>query len=251
MPVSAIPEAAAGTRPDGVPSEQAARHVRGMFDEIAPTYDRLNHLLSLSIDRYWRWRTVRAVRRRLPVAATGARVLDVCCGTGDLTLALRRGLAGAEIWGADFSGVMLQRAHAKAPGGTWLQADGLRLPFPDASFAAITTAFGFRNLTDYRAGLAEFHRLLQPGGVLAILEVSRPSVPVLGAMYQFYFERVLPRLGGWLSGHPQAYRYLPSSVGRFPSPPLLATWMREAHFGAVLYHRLSGGIATLHLGRRG
>lgn len=249
MPVTTTP--APGTRPDGVAADDAARHVRGMFDAIAPTYDRLNHLLSLSIDRYWRWHTVRAVRQRLPPAPTGVPlVLDICCGTGDLTRALRDGLSDARVLGADFSSVMLRQAQAKLPSVNWLQADGLRLPFADHSFAAITTAFGFRNLADYRAGLAEFRRVLQPGGVLAILEVSRPSVPVLGALYQLYFERVLPRLGGWISGHPEAYTYLPASVGRFPAPAELATWMREAQFGSVVFHRLSGGIATLHLGLR-
>jgi len=248
---STLTPTAPGTRPAGVTADQAARHVRGMFDEIAPTYDRLNHLLSLSVDRYWRRRTVRAVRQRLGVRQDSRPILDVCCGTGDLTLALHAGLGeGVEVLGADFSGVMLSRAQAKAPELGWLQADGLHLPFADGSFAAIATAFGFRNLADYRAGLSEFRRLLQPGGVVAILEVARPTVPVLGPLYRFYFERVLPRLGGWISGHPEAYRYLPSSVSRFPAPPELAVWMREAQFRAVEYERLSGGIATLHLGIR-
>ena len=249
---------APGTRPTGVASEAAAAHVRGMFDQIAPTYDRANHLLSLSVDRYWRWRTVRTLRRALPasLAAGGAPVLDICCGTGDLTLALRAGLdPGTVIVGADFSHAMLALARRKAhpDGGAapgWLQADAMRLPYPDATFAAITTGFGFRKLSDYRAGLAEFLRVLRPGGVLAILEVARPAGRVLGAGYRLYFERVLPLLGGWISGHPAAYRYLPESVGRFPTPPVLAEWMRAAGFAGVRYQRLAGGIASLHLGTR-
>ena len=253
-----------------------------MFDQIAPTYDRANHLLSFSIDRYWRWRTVRTLRRLLPPAPLGAAgaamdasagapinaraqapILDICCGTGDLTLALRAGLRDRPILGADFSAPMLTRAAAKtrhpgaparrgdaaAPGPapiSWLQADALHLPFPPASLAAIAAGFGFRNLSDYRAGLAEFLRLLQPGGVLAILEVSRPALPLLGRLYSVYFERILPRLGGWISGHPDAYRYLPESVGRFPAPPTLAAWMRDCGFTQVRYRRLAGGIAVLH-----
>lgn len=243
------PPAAPGTRPAGIAAEEAAAHVRGMFDRIAPTYDRANHWLSLSVDRYWRWRTVRRLRERLGAAAP--RVLDVCCGTGDLSLALRAGLGpNARLLGADFAFGMLARARAKAPDLDWLQADALRLPLPGASFDAITTGFGFRNLSDYRAGLEEFWRLLAPGGTLAILEFAQPTAPVLGGLYQFYFRRVLPRLGGWISGHPAAYRYLPDSVTRFPSPPELAEWMRAAGFAEVRFQRLGGGIAALHLGTR-
>ncbi|HUX66754.1 MAG TPA: bifunctional demethylmenaquinone methyltransferase/2-methoxy-6-polyprenyl-1,4-benzoquinol methylase UbiE [Terriglobales bacterium] len=251
--MSASPPPAPGTRPAGVAAEGAAAHVRAMFDRIAPTYDRANHLLSLSVDRYWRWRTVRALRLRLPPhPRVPLRILDVCCGTGDLSLALAAGLApGATIVGADFSLAMLQRARAKSgPRLEWIQADALRLPYPDASFAAVTSAFGFRNLADYRAGLAEFFRLLAPGGTLAILEISRPSLPVLAQLYPFYFQRLLPRLGGWISGHPAAYRYLPDSVSRFPNPPQLAQWMREAGFSPVRFTRFAGGLASLHLATR-
>lgn len=225
-----------------------------MFDRIAPTYDRANHLLSLSVDRMWRARTIREVRAALPAQLRGAPLLDVCCGTGDLTLALRAGVGTAGlVVGADFSHAMLTRAQAKAggrSGAAWLQADALRLPCADASFAAITTGFGFRNLSDYRAGLAEFRRLLMPGGVLAILEVARPTAPVVGPLCRLYFERILPRIGGWISGDPVAYRYLPASVGRFPDPPTLAAWMRESGWADVRFSRLAGGMASLHLARR-
>ncbi|MGH9488150.1 MAG: ubiquinone/menaquinone biosynthesis methyltransferase [Terriglobales bacterium] len=243
-------EPAAGTRPAGVKAGQEGAHVRGMFDRIAPTYDRANHLLTLSVDRWWRWRTVGLLRRKLAAGGAelaGARVLDVCCGTGDMALALRAGLAGTRITGADFSRAMLLRARAKAPGVDWVQADALHLPCRDGSCSALASAFGFRNLSDYRAGLAEFYRCLRPGGVLAILEISRPSAPLLRQLYPFYFEHVLPRVGGWISGDAGAYRYLPDSVSRFPSPPELVRWMRASGFGEAGFLRLAGGIAALHL----
>ncbi|HET9783541.1 MAG TPA: bifunctional demethylmenaquinone methyltransferase/2-methoxy-6-polyprenyl-1,4-benzoquinol methylase UbiE [Terriglobales bacterium] len=255
MSASPRTEAAAGTRPaalapDAAPDARAA-HVRGMFDRIAPTYDRANHLLSLSIDRYWRWRSVRLLRAQLPPGP--AAVLDIACGTGDLSLALLRGLTGwpegAAVTGADFSHAMLLGARAKSAHTplTWLQADALRLPCRDAAFSAIASAFGFRNLTDYRAGLAEFHRALRPGGVCAILEITRPALPVLRQLYPLYFEHVLPRLGGWISGDRAAYAYLPDSVSRFPDPPTLVSWMTAAGFRRARFHRFTGGIVTLHL----
>jgi demethylmenaquinone methyltransferase/2-methoxy-6-polyprenyl-1,4-benzoquinol methylase len=255
MSASPRTEAAAGTRPaalapDASPDARAA-HVRGMFDRIAPTYDRANHLLSLSVDRYWRWRTVRLLRAQLPPGP--AAVLDVACGTGDLALALARGLTGwpggATITGADFSHAMLLGARAKPTPAplAWLQADALRLPCRDGAFSAITSAFGFRNLTDYRAGLAEFQRALRPGGVCAILEITRPALPILRQLYPLYFEHILPRLGGWISGDRAAYAYLPDSVSRFPDPPTLTAWMRECGFHRAGFHRFTGGIATLHL----
>lgn len=251
---SASTAPAPGTRPRGAAPGEAAAHVRGMFDAIAPTYDRANHVLSLSVDRYWRWRSVRRLRRALGADGEAGAVLDVCCGTGDFSLALARGLRGARIAGADFSHGMLRRARAKRAAKSaaveWLQADALRLPYADGSLAAITSAFGFRNLSDYRAGLAEFHRCLRRGGVLAILEISRPVVPGLREIYPFYFERVLPWLGGRISGHPEAYRYLPESVARFPAPPVLAQWMRECGFGEAGFQRFGGGIAALHLAIR-
>lgn len=228
---------------------EAAAHVRGMFDQIAPTYDRANHLLSLSIDRYWRWRSVRMLRQALERSHLdeAPRILDICCGTGDFSLALAAGIPRSRLVGGDFSHVMLAAAQRKAPQLGWLQADALHLPYGDETFAAITAGFGFRNLTDYRAGLRELRRCLVPGGVLAILEVSRPVAPVLKQLYPFYFERVLPLVGGWISGQRAAYRYLPDSVSRFPAPPMLVAWMQEAGFREARFQRFSGGIAALHL----
>ncbi|MGH9477221.1 MAG: bifunctional demethylmenaquinone methyltransferase/2-methoxy-6-polyprenyl-1,4-benzoquinol methylase UbiE [Terriglobales bacterium] len=240
---------APGARPEGVAPADAAAHVRALFDRIAPSYDRANHLLSLSVDRYWRWRSVRLLRQALVHSGLAAApsVLDLCCGTGDFTLALTRGLPGARVAGADFSHAMLVRARAKSPTTSWFQADAMQLPYASSSFAAIASAFGFRNLRDYRAALAEFHRLLQPGGILAILEISRPVLPGLKQLYPYYFERLLPLLGGWVSGHPSAYRYLPDSVSRFPTPPALLQWMREAGFTQARFWSFSAGIASLHL----
>ncbi|MGH9415607.1 MAG: ubiquinone/menaquinone biosynthesis methyltransferase [Terriglobales bacterium] len=245
-----------GSRPAGVAPEAAAAHVRAMFDRIAPSYDRANHVLSLEVDHYWRWRTARALRRRLAGGAAAAgsqapRVLDVCCGTGDLGLALARHLRGAQVLGADFSPAMLARARRKRPAGCWLQADGLQLPLADGCCDAVATAFGFRNFTDYRAALAELKRVLRPGGWLAILEIAEPTTPGLRQLYLFYFRRLLPLLGGWISGERAAYRYLPRSVGRFPAPAELAQWMRDAGFDSVRVERLSLGLAALHLGRKG
>lgn len=256
---------APGTRPSGVAAEDAPRYVRQLFDRIAPRYDRANHLLSLGVDVYWRWRTAAAVDRMLAAtpATQGAppALWDVCCGTGDLALALaRRSTRRRRSWrvyGGDFTHRMLVLANqkgraARTPGGVagWVEADSLRLPAADASAAAVTTGFGFRNLADYRGALAEFARVLRPGGVLAILEFSQPAIPGLRAAYGWYFHRLLPRVGGWISGSGEPYRYLPSSVDRFPAPRELAAWMDAAGFAQVKFRRLSGGIATLHTGRR-
>lgn len=238
---SASRTAAAGTRPTGVSVDDAAEHVRRMFDGIAPTYDLGNHVLSLTLDRMWRWRAARRLRRRLDSGAGRVRILDVCCGTGDLSRAVAQAIGpAAEVVGADFSHGMLVRAQAKfrqEPRIAWLEADAMRLPCPDGAFAAITTGFGFRNLVDYRAALREFHRALAPGGYLAILECSLPRSALLASVYRIYFEHVLPRVGAWLSGSREAYRYLPESVGRFPVPELLAAWIRQEGFGQVEFER--------------
>lgn len=238
--------AAPGTRPDGVPEEQAAQYVRDMFEQIAPRYDLANHLLSMNIDRYWRWRAVRLVRAH---GAAGDPAVDLCCGTGDLTVALDLGLAPeAAIIGSDFTHGMLKRAREKgvSPRVRWMECDAMRLPFADHTVGAFTTAFGFRNLVDYRAALREFYRALRPGGLLLILECSRPSIPVLGPVYEFYFRRVVPVLGGWITGSRSPYQYLPASVARFPLPQELATWMREEGYEQVRFRRLTGGIVSLH-----
>lgn len=227
--------------------EQAARWVRRMFARIAPRYDLLNRLLSLGQDRRWRRRA--ALRVRPWLERPGARVLDLCCGTGDLLAALAR-LTRRDVLlaGCDFCRPMLLLARRKLPAAALVEADALRLPLPDASLDLVTVAFGFRNLADYRAGLAEMRRVLRAGGAAAILEFSQPAGRLLAPLYAWYARRVLPRVGGWISGHPDAYRYLPESVTRFPSPAALAGWMRQAGFTHVEFELLSGGIVALHLG---
>jgi demethylmenaquinone methyltransferase/2-methoxy-6-polyprenyl-1,4-benzoquinol methylase len=218
-----------------------------MFGRVAHRYDLANHLLSFNIDRYWRARTVARVGHVL--ARPDARVLDICCGTGDLVRALQRARpAGAPVMGSDFCHPMLTAARAKLEGGELFEADALRLPLSDASLDLITVAFGFRNLANYEAGLREMRRVLRGGGVAAILEFSQPPNPLFGALYGFYSRRVLPLIGGALSGSRDAYTYLPESVRKFPAPQELAEMMRTAGFGPVEFERLTGGIVALHLG---
>jgi demethylmenaquinone methyltransferase/2-methoxy-6-polyprenyl-1,4-benzoquinol methylase len=234
-----------GTSPPGARDErEAAAWVRGMFARVARRYDLANHLLSFNIDRLWRARTVRRVRPILE--RPGARVLDVCCGTGDLTLALARECR-APVLGSDFCHPMLVAARGKGAAGLF-EADALRLPLRDASLDLITAAFGFRNLANYGAGLAEMRRVLRPGGMAAILEFSEPPNPAFAALYHFYSRRILPLIGGALSGSRDAYTYLPESVRKFPSAGELAEEMRRAGFAEVRYERFTGGIVALHLG---
>jgi demethylmenaquinone methyltransferase/2-methoxy-6-polyprenyl-1,4-benzoquinol methylase len=249
--------AAAGTRPDGAQTEaEASRHVQEMFSRIAPRYDFLNHVLSLSLDRVWRRRTARRFSHIL--ANPEARVFDLCCGTGDLTYALERENAwrggGASIAGADFSGAMLALAQRKArqqhSRAAFCAADALRLPLADGSAGLITSAFGFRNLANYRQGLAEFLRVLRPGGELGILEFCEPRTGWMAALYRAYFSKVLPRIGGAISGSGEAYSYLPASVARFPQPDELAGWMRESGFIDVHYESWTFGSVTLHIGHK-
>ena len=208
--------------------ESAATAVREMFTSIAPRYDLLNHVLSFSIDRLWWWRTARkfdAILQR-----PDARVLDICCGTGDMTFALRRRArsAATQILGADFSHAMLQRAAAKsaekAPDKDkgnaqrplkWIEADALQLPLPEGHFHLVTSAFGFRNLADYDAGLREIARVLAPGGECAILDFGEPR-GFIGQCYRLYFKKILPAMGTMISGVRGPYAYLPASVERFP-----------------------------------
>ena len=234
-----------GTSPQGARDErEAAAWVRGMFARVARRYDLANHLLSFNIDRLWRARTVRRVRPILE--RPGARVLDICCGTGDLTLALARECR-ASVLGSDFCHPMLVAARGKGA-ACLFEADALRLPLRDASLDLVTVAFGFRNLANYGAGLAEMCRVLRPGGMAAILEFSQPPNPVFASLYHFYSRRILPLIGGALSGSRDAYTYLPESVRKFPSAEALAEQMRLAGFSEVRYERFTGGIATLHLG---
>jgi demethylmenaquinone methyltransferase/2-methoxy-6-polyprenyl-1,4-benzoquinol methylase len=228
-----------------------------MFGRIAPRYDFLNHALSLQVDRLWRWRVAQRFRNILQRG--DARVLDLCCGTGDLTAALGR--AGrACIIGADFAHPMLVRAARKGSSGRtenrtiarelFAEADALALPFRDHSFDLLTAAFGLRNLANYERGLREIHRVLRPGGEVGILEFAEPRGPIFGAIYRFYFTTILPGLGGAISGDRAAYAYLPNSVARFPSPEVLAALMQRVGFVDVGFERWTGGIVTLHRARR-
>ncbi len=217
-----------------------------MFGRVAPRYDLLNHLLSLNVDRYWRAYTV---RRLEPVLhRRDCRVMDVCCGTGDLTLALARA-SGGVVFGSDFCRPMLAEAARKCAAGALIEADALILPVPDGSLDAITVAFGFRNLVNYEKGLAEMRRVLKPEGVAAILEFSQPRNALFAALYRFYSRRVLPAVGGFISGDPGAYKYLPESVRKFPTASELAGMMRSAGFAEVDFERLTGGIVALHIGK--
>jgi demethylmenaquinone methyltransferase/2-methoxy-6-polyprenyl-1,4-benzoquinol methylase len=241
-----------GTTPAGAKDEQqAATWVRGMFGSIAPRYDLLNHLLSLNIDRYWRARTVKQVSDVL--ARPGARVLDLCCGTGDLMLALQA-QRGAVIYGSDFCHPMLVAARRKVEGrrlsSALFEADALTLPLANASVDLITMAFGFRNLANYQDGLSELLRVLSPGGLAAILEFSAPPNPVLSRLYNYYSRAILPVIGGWISGSKEAYSYLPESVRKFPGAVELADQMRDAGFTNVRFERMTAGIVALHLGQR-
>jgi len=237
-----------GAAPQGAADrESASRAVREMFTAIAPRYDLLNHLLSANVDKLWWRRTARTFRHIL--AKPDAQVLDLCCGTGDMAFALHRESASACIVGADFSHAMLVRASAKSAGRAlqWIEADALQLPFPDASFDLVTSAFGFRNLADYDAGWREIRRVLRPGGECGILECSEPE-GLLGKFYDLYFQRVLPQIGTLISGVKGAYSYLPASVARFPAPPEMLVRMETAGFHNGSWTPYTFGIAGLFRG---
>jgi demethylmenaquinone methyltransferase/2-methoxy-6-polyprenyl-1,4-benzoquinol methylase len=240
-----------GTSPEGVRTEQeASRWVRSMFGRVAPRYDLANHLLSANVDKYWRNRTVTRVADIL--ARPDARVVDLACGTGDLLIALER-KAGRGLIGSDFCHPMLTGASAKlgrdALRSALVESDALALPFGDRSLDLITISFGYRNLANYRAGLAEMRRVLRPGGAVAILEFTQPPNPAFAALYNWYSRRVLPVLGGVISGAREAYEYLPESVRKFPDAPGLARLMSEEGFAPVEWEYLTFGIAALHIGR--
>jgi demethylmenaquinone methyltransferase/2-methoxy-6-polyprenyl-1,4-benzoquinol methylase len=251
-----------GTRFEGAASEaDAGLKVRDMFSQIAPRYDLLNHLLSMQLDRVWRRRVARRVRPILQ--RSDARVLDLCCGTGDLALSLRRANGTqAQIVGADFSHAMLVRARVKSLGGDAgrarravplqtlpvFEADALRMPFADGSFDLVTTAFGFRNLANYEDGLREILRVLRPGGTVAILEFTEPPPGMIGDLYRWYFRNVLPRIGAFLSGDGAAYSYLPASVSRFFRPAELAGLMTTVGYQGPEYKVWTFGTVALHLG---
>jgi demethylmenaquinone methyltransferase / 2-methoxy-6-polyprenyl-1,4-benzoquinol methylase len=220
-----------------------------MFAEIAPRYDFLNHALSLNCDRRWRKLVIKKVAPLLN--RPGARALDLCCGTADLSI----GLAGlAPTVGMDFCHPMLAIGRGKVETSgrrvELVEADALRVPVGDESFDVVTMAFGLRNLESTELGLAEILRLLAPGGRAAILEFSHPTMPVFRGLFNFYFTKVLPRIGNAVSGSSFAYRYLPDSVLRFPDQPQLASMMRAVGFSNVRYYNLFGGVAALHIGDR-
>lgn len=219
--------------------------MRAMFGRVAHRYDLANHLLSMNVDRYWRRRTVRRVRDQ--IRRTDARVLDLCCGTGDLTVALGKERGGA-VYGSDFCHPMLLGAVNKISDYPFFEGDALCLPLRDGALDVITVAFGFRNFANYGAGLNELRRVLKPGGTLAILEFSKPPNRLFAACYEWYSRRVLPWIGGLLSGSRDAYTYLPESVRKFPGAEELASAMRAAGFDGVEFERMTGGIVALHLG---
>jgi demethylmenaquinone methyltransferase / 2-methoxy-6-polyprenyl-1,4-benzoquinol methylase len=215
-----------------------ANDVRTMFDRIAPVYDVMNRVMTAGLDLRWRRLTAEAVVR------PGDRVLDGCCGTGDLAIACVR--LGGKVTGLDFSPRMLERARRKSSAVAWVEGDLLALPFEDASFDAATVGFGVRNVADLGRGLAELTRVLVPGGQLGILEITTPT-GFLAPFYRVWFDRIVPLLGKLLKGG-AAYSYLPASVRRFPGPEELAELMRGAGLGDVEYRTFAGGIVALHTG---
>jgi demethylmenaquinone methyltransferase/2-methoxy-6-polyprenyl-1,4-benzoquinol methylase len=230
-----------------------------MFTSIAPRYDLLNHMLSFNVDRLWWRRTALSFARIL--AQPDSVVLDLCCGTGDMTFALckQAGSCNPQVLGADFSHAMLQRARLKSldkisqDGKSaipqWIEADALCLPFPDQHFSLVTAAFGFRNLADYDAGLREIVRVMRPGAECGILDFSEPK-GIIGHLYRFYFRQILPRVGTTLSGVRGPYAYLPDSVERFPEPQEMLARMRRAGFREASWMPYTFGIAGLYRGRK-
>jgi demethylmenaquinone methyltransferase/2-methoxy-6-polyprenyl-1,4-benzoquinol methylase len=219
-----------------------AEGVQRMFDRIAPVYDAMNRVMTAGLDQRWRRATVREAVRQ------GDRVLDACCGTGDLAVAARKAGA-AEVVGVDFSERMLERARRKAPDLEWVQSDVLQLPFEDASFDSAVVGFGVRNVEDLEAGIKELRRVLRPGGRLGILEITKPRGP-LALFYKLWFDRIVPLLGRVLPGG-AAYTYLPASVRRFPGPEELAELLGACGFEKVEFRRFAGGIVALHVGEAG
>lgn len=233
--------------------DKREERIRRMFGHIAPSYDFLNHLLSLNIDRYWRWRTTRLVP-----PTSGAPILDLCTGTGDLAFAYDRAAQGkVPIVGADFCHEMLRRAGEKAQKRKvtdriqFLEADAQKLPFPSDFFQITTVAFGLRNVTNTDRGIEEMVRVTQPGGRVAILEFSQPRGWMFGRLYRFYFRHVLPRVGQFISrSKEQAYHYLPASVQEFPDGPALAERLKDRGLQQVRWYPFTFGIATLYVGTK-
>lgn len=233
-------------------SDKEAAHstaVKEMFAGIAGRYDLLNHVLSLNIDK--RWRRLVANELRDILNREDATVLDVACGTGDLSLELSHN-SKAQIIGTDFCRPMLDVAHKKTLAANaripYLEADAMTLPVADASFDATTIAFGLRNLPNYENGLKELCRVLKPDGKLIVLECSHPRLPIFRQLYEFYFSTILPRIGGLVSGSRAAYTYLPESVSKFPEQGALVDLMKNCGFADVRFQNLTGGIAAIHVG---
>ena len=253
-----------GAKPQGAQDEaSAAAAVRDMFDSIAPRYDLLNHVLSANIDRLWWWRTARRFRPILQKPESA--ILDICCGTGDMTMALlkHRPQGAKPILAADFSPNMLARGAAKfsaqarngkggaqTPYAVPMEADALHLPLEDDSLDLVVSAFGFRNLANYEAGLREFQRVLKPGGQLGILDFSEPG-GLLGKAYAIYFRKVLPAIGRIICGQEGPYSYLPASVGNFPPPPEMLALMERVGYQKSAWKPYTFGIAGLYTAVRG
>ena len=241
-----------GAAPVGANDEASASvAVRDMFSSIAPRYDLLNHVLSMNVDRLWWNRTAKTFRGIL--ARPGVQVLDLCCGTGDMTFALQRrmGSGSGELLGADFSHAMLVRAREKSGPMPvrWIEADALNLPLAENRFDLVTAAFGFRNLANYDRGLTEVYRVLAPDGEVGILDFGEPK-GLIGVVYGLYFRHVLPAIGTMISGVRGPYAYLPKSVQRFPPPDEMLQRMKAVGFREVSWTPYTFGIAGLYRGRK-
>ncbi len=247
---------APGARTADEPDEAtAAANVQSLFNTIAPTYDRINHLLSFGLDRRWWNRTARTFSSILKDPS--AKILDICCGTGDLTAALlvlrpTHAEPGVEpVTGLDFSPEMLTRARTKyaSANALWIEGDAMHLPFADNTLDLVTAAFGFRNLSNYADALTEIHRVLRPGGQIGILECNHPE-GLRGAFYNIYLHHILPTVGGLVSGEPEAYRYLPASIARFPRPGQMLSMLTEAGFTAPAWDGYFLHAAGLYQARK-
>jgi demethylmenaquinone methyltransferase/2-methoxy-6-polyprenyl-1,4-benzoquinol methylase len=250
--------------------DKSGEKVRAMFGEIAPKYDRMNHLLSMNVDRYWRWRTVRKVSPLMESASSqssqssqsslaGLPILDVCTGTGDLAIAYsNRARQKLNVIGADFCPEMLEIARTKQqrkaiPSDrlSFVEADAQQLPFDDDRFQIVSVAFGLRNVADTLQGLREMTRVCAPGGRVAVLEFSMPRAPVIKQGYAWYFKHVLPKIGRlFASNSKDAYQYLPDTVGEFPAYQQLADLMLAAGLSRAAFFPLNFGIATLYVGTK-
>ncbi|HUF03608.1 MAG TPA: bifunctional demethylmenaquinone methyltransferase/2-methoxy-6-polyprenyl-1,4-benzoquinol methylase UbiE [Aridibacter sp.] len=231
--------------------KEHADAIREKFSGIAGRYDLVNHLVSANLDKRWRRKVADSLSD--VISDPDLKVLDVACGTGDLSIELRQS-GKAKVIGTDFCRPMLDIAEEKSRDGShgipFVEGDGLNLAFADDEFDAVTVAFGLRNFSNWERGLEELHRVLKPGGRLAILEFSRPVVPGFKQAFQFYFSHILPRIGGLVSGSRGAYEYLPDSVSKFPDQKGLAAMMRQIGFSNVEYKNLTGGIAAIHSGTK-